>query len=236
MGSGHRGVHADLPGDQPFGVGSGRQGGEDLAPGAVALPAAKQPVHRLPRPVAGRHIPPRRPGPGPPADPIDQLPLAPGGWPAGLLAGGQQRLQPGPLFVGEVASSPARSISRGISTFETGPRRSPKSRISCGEWSRRASASRSTCRAQSHLPADPASSISDQNRLWSMDVAFTVSLDDPATGRAGQPTVNARQKSRDSPREVGVDNIRVCPRAGVWARGRAHGGAMLSPLTATTEP
>ena len=121
MGSGHRGVHADLPGDQPFGVGSGRQGGEDLAPGAVALPAAKQPVHRLPRPVAGRHIPPRRPGPGPPADPIDQLPLAPGGWPAGLLAGGQQRLQPGPLFVGEVASSPARSISRGISTFETGP-------------------------------------------------------------------------------------------------------------------
>ena len=86
--------------------------GEDLLPGAVALPAAKQPVHGLPGPIAGRHVPPRRPGPGPPADPVDQLAFAPGGWPAGLDALGQQRLQPGPLLVGQVSSSHAGSISR----------------------------------------------------------------------------------------------------------------------------
>jgi sugar-phosphatase len=50
---GHGRVHAHLPGDQPLGVDLRLQGGEDLLPGAVALPAPKQPIHRLPGTVAG---------------------------------------------------------------------------------------------------------------------------------------------------------------------------------------
>jgi hypothetical protein len=118
---GHRGIHADLPGDQALGVGLGLQGGENPPPGAVALPAPEQPVHRLPGPVAGGHVPPRRAGAGPPADPVDELAFAPGRWPARLLAGGQQRLQPGPLLVGQVSSSHTGSISRDPPTFETRP-------------------------------------------------------------------------------------------------------------------
>jgi hypothetical protein len=121
MGPDHRGIDADLPDDQPLGVGLGLQVGEDLLPGAVALPAAKQPIHRLPRPVAGGGVPPRLPGPGPPADPIDQLALAPGGWPAGLLTPRQQRLQPGPLLVGQVPSSHPRSMAPDPPTSESGP-------------------------------------------------------------------------------------------------------------------
>src|SRR5205814_571292 len=41
---------------------------------------------------------------------------------ARLLALGQQRLQPGPLLVGQVASSHDRSISRDTLAFETRPR------------------------------------------------------------------------------------------------------------------
>ena len=121
MGAGDGGVDADVPGDQPLGVRLGLQAGEDALPGAVALPAAKQPIDGLPGPVAGGHIPPRRPGPGPPADPVDQLAFAPGGWPARLDALGQQRRQPGPLLVGEVSTSHAGSISRDTPTFETRP-------------------------------------------------------------------------------------------------------------------
>ena len=88
MGTGDGGVDADLPGDQPLGVGLGLQPGQDPLPGAIALPAAKQPIHRLPGPVAGGHIPPRRPGAGSPADPINQLAFAPvGGRPALLPLG-----------------------------------------------------------------------------------------------------------------------------------------------------
>src|SRR4029453_17700981 len=72
-------------------------------------------------PVAGRGVPPRRTRPGAPADPVDQLAFAPGGWPARLLALGEQRRQPGPLLVGEVSSSHAGSISRDTPTFETRP-------------------------------------------------------------------------------------------------------------------
>src|SRR5215203_4770488 len=115
----HGGVDADLPGDQPARVRLGLQGGEDPPPGAVALPAPKQPVHHLPRAIAGGHVPPWPAGPGPPADPVDQLPLAPRRWPARLLALGQQRLQPGPLLVGQVSSSHAGSISLNHPTSET---------------------------------------------------------------------------------------------------------------------
>jgi hypothetical protein len=61
VGADDGGVHADVPGDQPARVGLGLQLGEDLLPGPIALPAPKQPIDGLPGPVAGRHIPPRRP-------------------------------------------------------------------------------------------------------------------------------------------------------------------------------
>jgi hypothetical protein len=121
MGAGDGGVDADVPGDQPSRVRLGLQTGEDLLPGAVALPAAEQPVDGLPRSVPCGHIAPRRARAGPPADPVDQLSLAPPGWPARLLALGQQRLQPGPLLVGEVSSSHSRSISPHLPTSETHP-------------------------------------------------------------------------------------------------------------------
>src|SRR5215217_5832850 len=73
MGTGDRGIDADVPGDQALGVGLGVQRGEDPLPGTVTLPAPKQPIDGLPRPVASGHVPPRRPGPGPPADPVDEL-------------------------------------------------------------------------------------------------------------------------------------------------------------------
>src|SRR4029453_1691065 len=69
VGPGHRGIDADLPGDQALGVGLGLQGGEDLLPGAVALPAPEQTVDGLPWPIPLGHVPPRRAGPSPPADP-----------------------------------------------------------------------------------------------------------------------------------------------------------------------
>jgi hypothetical protein len=102
------GVHADVPGDQPGRIRAGLQPGQELSPGPVALPASKQPVDAGPRPVLGRHVPPRRVGAGPPPHPVDELPSAPGGWAARLLALGEQRLQDGPLRVGQVGAPPHR--------------------------------------------------------------------------------------------------------------------------------
>ena len=69
---GDGGVHGHIPGDQPLRIGPALQPGQDLAPGAVALPAAEQAIHRLPRPVGRRHIAPRRASPHPPPDPVNQ--------------------------------------------------------------------------------------------------------------------------------------------------------------------
>jgi hypothetical protein len=88
VGADDGGIHADVPGDHALGIGLRLQGGEDLLPGAVALPAANQPIDGLPGPVTGRHVPPRRPGAGPPTDPVDQLAFAPLRRPAGLDARG----------------------------------------------------------------------------------------------------------------------------------------------------
>jgi len=72
-----RGVHRHLPGDRPGRIRPRLQPGHDPRPRAVPLPVAEQPVHRLPRPVPLRHIPLRRPGPGPPPDPVDELASCP---------------------------------------------------------------------------------------------------------------------------------------------------------------
>jgi hypothetical protein len=94
VGSGNRGLDADVPGDQVGGVGAGLQPDQDLSSGAVVLPAAVQAVDRLPWPVAHRHVPPGGTDPGPPPDPVDELPFGPLRRAAWLLAGGQQRFQP----------------------------------------------------------------------------------------------------------------------------------------------
>ena len=98
---GDGGVHAHIPGDQPLRIRPALQPGQDLAPGAVALPAAEQAIHRLPRPVGRRHIAPRRPGPHPPPDPVNQraLRVLRGAAP---VPAGQQRPQRRPLRVRQV--------------------------------------------------------------------------------------------------------------------------------------
>ena len=47
-----RGVDADFPGDQPQSIGPGLKPGDDPRPSTVTLPATKEPVYRLPGPVA----------------------------------------------------------------------------------------------------------------------------------------------------------------------------------------
>jgi hypothetical protein len=48
MRSRDRGVHTDIPGDQPGGVRASLQLGQDARPDPVALPPAEQPVHAAP--------------------------------------------------------------------------------------------------------------------------------------------------------------------------------------------
>src|SRR5690606_40901324 len=53
------GIHTDLPLDAPGRIREGLQRGDQLLPGSGTLPAAEQPVHRLPGAVTGRHVPPQ---------------------------------------------------------------------------------------------------------------------------------------------------------------------------------
>jgi hypothetical protein len=102
---GHRGVHRHVPGDQPGRIRPCLQGGHDLPPGAVPLPVAEQPVHRLPVAIPVRDVPLRRTGADPPPDPVDQLPPCPRRRPTRLLAARQQRLQHRPLRIGQVGTA-----------------------------------------------------------------------------------------------------------------------------------
>jgi hypothetical protein len=97
-----RGVHGHVPGDQPGRISAALQGGQDRPAGPVPLPAAEQAVDRLPRPVARRHVPPWRAGPGPPPDPVHELPFRPFRRAPRLLAARQVRLQHRPLRVTQV--------------------------------------------------------------------------------------------------------------------------------------
>jgi hypothetical protein len=102
-----RGIHTHIPGDQPSGLRAGLQ--------TVPLPAPEQSVHRLPRPIRRRDIPPGRTDPDPPADPVDQLPFGPLGWASGSPAEGQQRFQRRPLRVGQVRPPRHRQVlKRGL--------------------------------------------------------------------------------------------------------------------------
>lgn len=95
--AGDGGVDADVPGDQPVGVGPGLELVEDSLPGPIALPAPEQPIDGFPRAVPDRHVPPRRTRPCPSPNAVNQLPLGPDWRPSRLLPHRQHRLQPGPL-------------------------------------------------------------------------------------------------------------------------------------------
>ncbi len=106
------GVHRDVPGDQAVGVGPGLHLGHDARPGSVPLPAAEQPLHRLPLAVSLGHVPPWRIGPGPRPDPIDELPFRPFRRPPRLLTHRQQRLQHRPLRGGQITPINSRGRDR----------------------------------------------------------------------------------------------------------------------------
>src|SRR5690606_17171942 len=110
-----RRVDTDVPGDLVDGVGDGLQPGQHVCPGAVALPAAEQPVHGLPGAVAARDVPPWGTDADAPADPVDELAFRPLRWTAGLLDAGQQRSQTRPLRVGEVRSPRYRYAGHEVS-------------------------------------------------------------------------------------------------------------------------
>jgi hypothetical protein len=101
--AGDGGVHRHVPGDMTSRVGAGLQRSQDPLPGAVALPAAEQPVQRGPEPVAGGDVPPGRAGAYAPADPVDQ-PAAASRWPPAASRWRQQRRKNGPLRVGQIAA------------------------------------------------------------------------------------------------------------------------------------
>lgn len=99
-----RRVDADVPDNLVGGIGDALQPGQHLCPGAVALPAAEQPVDGLPGTVAVRDVPPRGADADAPADSVDELAFRPLRWTAGLRHARQQRSQTRPLRVGQVRS------------------------------------------------------------------------------------------------------------------------------------
>src|SRR3954453_12070564 len=62
------------------------------------------PMQRSEVPVAGRNVPPWRPRPGPPQDSVDHLPVIVPPASAARRPVRQQRLQPGPLRVGQIVT------------------------------------------------------------------------------------------------------------------------------------
>ena len=93
-----RGIHAEPPADPARRVRRGLQPRHHPRPRAVALPAAEQPVDRLPPAITPRHIPPRRARAGPPPNPVNQLPAMPDR-PAPAPGQRQHPHQIGPLLI-----------------------------------------------------------------------------------------------------------------------------------------
>lgn len=95
--------------DHPLGnlaVAATLQTSQDLLPGAVGRPGAMAAIDGAPRPILTGQIPPRRPGPGPPQDRVDHLPMRrPRPTPHALTLRWHKRLQPRPLVIGHVMAS-----------------------------------------------------------------------------------------------------------------------------------
>lgn len=77
MRTAHGAFDAQVPHDPALRIGQGLEPGENLVPGAVSLPPAKQVVDPAPRPVLDGHIPPWHPGADPEPHAVDQLPPRP---------------------------------------------------------------------------------------------------------------------------------------------------------------
>ena len=77
---------------------------KDLLPGAILGPDPQSFVQRLPRPVLLRHVPPRRPGPQTPQDPVDHLPVIPPPATPTTIRRRQQRLDPRPRHIRQLTT------------------------------------------------------------------------------------------------------------------------------------
>ncbi len=98
----HGRVHANRPLRPGVAVTTGLQRRQDHLPGAIGGPAPMPPMQGSEVPIAARHIPPRRPGPGPPQDPVDHLPVIVPPASAARRPVRQQRLQPKPLHISQI--------------------------------------------------------------------------------------------------------------------------------------
>lgn len=77
---------------------------QQAGPGSILVPAFPPLVTGLPGPVPLRDIPPRRPGPQPPQNPVDHLAVIPPPPPPPIDLR-QQRLDPGPRHLGQLTTS-----------------------------------------------------------------------------------------------------------------------------------
>lgn len=96
------GVDIDLPEDQPGRISPRLQQREQPGPHTPTLPSPEQSIHRLPRSVLKRQVPPRNSGPNPPPHTVYQPPTARP--PATYAHRRQQRLQHRPLLISSIRS------------------------------------------------------------------------------------------------------------------------------------
>ena len=96
------GVDIDLPEDQPGRISPRLQQRQQPGPHTPTLPSPEQSIHRLPRSVLERQVPPRNSGPNPPPHTVYQPPTARP--PATYAHRRQQRLQHRPLLIREIPS------------------------------------------------------------------------------------------------------------------------------------
>src|SRR5665213_1339384 len=121
----HRRVDTGHPIQLTGGIGVSLHRGEHPGPGAVARPPVQPLPRRLPRPETLRQIPPRRPGPIPPRDRLDHLPMLTPPATATRRPIRQQRLDPRPRHITE-HTSPGHErivVDTPANIRETRPRR-----------------------------------------------------------------------------------------------------------------
>lgn len=120
VGAHDRRVHTHLPADRSRRVGEDLQHFHDQPPPPAPLPPPEQPIDRRPGPVLRRHVAPGAADPGPPPDPVDELPFGPHRRAARLLRSGQQRHQPRPLGIGQVGSPGHRYAGHEVCGTDSG--------------------------------------------------------------------------------------------------------------------
>lgn len=114
----HRRVHTDIPGNPAFRIGKRLQHRQNPRPHPRALPPPEQPIHRLPRPITRRHVPPRRAHAHTPPNPVDELPFRPLRRTPGLRTHRQQGLDQRPLLVGQIRAPRSRYADHEVSGIQ----------------------------------------------------------------------------------------------------------------------